>query len=767
MTTSILVNRSEAARRISHFCFRVSRSHPGRSLTVPHGVFASTLIVILSAGLARAQCNAGVNAINWTGKTIGNWSAAGNWDLGCVPANGSGAFYDVTLTAAGHSNVAAYDNGGTTIDSLTLGSGMELNATGAAQVLVVGDASSPTDSTGILINDGLMLWRSGAELAVNNPSVINSGTVDMDASTLQVNGDFGVNLGDLALENGSTGNVTRSLNNWDGGSVQVTGSTLTVSNDLNNGNGTGSTGAQISLESGANLTVLGNFTNTSDHFGAGAYVLVDSGSTLAVGGGFSNTGEGDVTIQNGSNLTVLGEFTNASSANLILQGTGNSASLAVFQNSGTVEVDPGSTLNATRWLDLGSNGNLENGGTWGLSGGQFKYAFDESGATSSDILSIGTGTIVLTANGAALTLDANGSDVLISHDGGITSALDNLNTIYSNGWLELNGISQNLQGSLTNNGLLQVNEGSDMTIGNGGNGSLTNNNKVQIEQGSFMSVNGAVTNSSQLLVDGSQLIVRGDFNNSAGTLQMGGGGGTNGLIEVFGAGGFSNQGGTVNLNGTGDVLDALQFANRNGSVSIGKGELINIPDGTYAQSAGSTNVNGTLTAGLTSIQGGTLTGGGTIFGKVDNSGGKVIPLDADIPLPATLTINGSYQQETGGTLEIDLGGTGAGDFSVLGVQGTTMLDGTVDFTAVNGFTPAIGDDFTFLLSSAGVSGDFANMVLTNFSCPAGAVCTDVLATHSVTFEINAARPTPEPAACFLFGSSLLGLGALLRRRLGV
>ncbi len=64
--------------------------------------------------------------------------------------------------------------------------------------------------------------------------------------------------------------------------------------------------------------------------------------------------------------------------------------------------------------------------------------------------------------------------------------------------------------------------------------------------------------------------------------------------------------------------------------------------------------------------------------------GTTAPVDSS----GTFTINGNYSQDAGGTLDILLGGTGAGQFSLLAVSGLASLDGSVDFTTINGFTPA-------------------------------------------------------------------------------
>jgi hypothetical protein len=196
-----------------------------------------------------------------------------------------------------------------------------------------------------------------------------------------------------------------------------------------------------------------------------------------------------------------------------------------------------------------------------------------------------------------------------------------------------------------------------------------------------------------------------------------------GRVTVAGA--FNNgSGGALTMNGAGDTLTAGSVSN-NGGISVGAGETLN-STGAYTQTGGSTDVAGSLKAGSYSQSGGstmielggtiltstfTVSGGsaqvaGTIVGAVSVGGGSIQP--GTPGTPGTLNIIGSYTQGALGTLIIDLGGTGTFDFfGLLSITGAASLDGTVDFTTVNSFTPAIGDDFTFLLASS-VSGGFDN-----------------------------------------------------------
>ena len=128
--------------------------------------------------------------------------------------------------------------------------------------------------------------------------------------------------------------------------------------------------------------------------------------------------------------------------------------------------------------------------------------------------------------------------------------------------------------------------------------------------------------------------------------------------------------------------------------------------------------------------------------------------------PSTLTIQGNYTQNSSGTLLIDLAGTGAGQFGVFSVTGLATLDGTVDFNFMNGFTPTKGDEFTFL-NFGSKSGDFSSIIVPGFS---SAAYTEIVGPNSLTLEFNQAAPVPIPAAVWIFGSGLIGLIGIRRRK---
>jgi autotransporter-associated beta strand protein len=162
---------------------------------------------------------------------------------------------------------------------------------------------------------------------------------------------------------------------------------------------------------------------------------------------------------------------------------------------------------------------------------------------------------------------------------------------------------------------------------------------------------------------------------------------------------------TVGSNNLSTFFDGF-IEGAGGLTKIGTGTLT-LTFGSDQLYTGDTNVNGGVLQVDSSINsntfvnhGGTLAGsadflgrGGTINGNVTN-GGKVSPGSAGAP--GVLTIVHNYTQAEFATLMIQIAGASAGQFSVLDVLGTANLSGFLDPVLLNGFTPTIGQSFTFL-----------------------------------------------------------------------
>jgi len=164
--------------------------------------------------------------------------------------------------------------------------------------------------------------------------------------------------------------------------------------------------------------------------------------------------------------------------------------------------------------------------------------------------------------------------------------------------------------------------------------------------------------------------------------------------------------GAFTLQGSRTFTTSGDFTNA-GTVSIAPSSTLNV-GGMYQQSAGLTVLaGGTLTAtNLVDIEGGELDGSGTINGNVLNAA----TLNVGGPLAAgILNINGDYTQTAGADLLVQIGGPNAGtDFSQLNISGQATLDGTLTVTLINGFVPNTGDSFG-VLTFGSANGSFATL----------------------------------------------------------
>ncbi len=255
--------------------------------------------------------------------------------------------------------------------------------------------------------------------------------------------------------------------------------------------------------------------------------------------------------------------------------------------------------------------------------------------------------------------------------------------------------------------------------------------------------------------------------NNAGTINNTGTFSNQSGVPFDNAGKFNNAGalnnsGALNTSGslinTGTIINDGSITNA-GAVAIALGATLSNP-GTFIQSAGSTKVDGLFSSSTTiQINGGTLSGSGTIQGDV-TMGGTLSPGDS----PGVLTITGNYTQFGNGTFTAELTGRMLGtQYDQLIVGGTATLDGTLDVNLLNDFAVKVGDHYV-LMTFASESGQFSTLDLPK--SVGGEKWVLSYNPTEITLSVEAV-PTPEPSGLLMLGSGLLGIAWTLRRKINL
>jgi len=196
-------------------------------------------------------------------------------------------------------------------------------------------------------------------------------------------------------------------------------------------------------------------------------------------------------------------------------------------------------------------------------------------------------------------------------------------------------------------------------------GSLTlqNNTQFSLYSGMIQVFGTLVSETVFEVYAGTNIYIEGTFENKNWL-------GNQGNITIQNGGVFNNQ--TTgrflnqNLGGRGHlIIDAGGAFNNYGTVKWEGGLVTN---------------NGTLNARTT------LTGNVTINGSLKNEG-TLAPGNS----PGLYTITGDYTAASTAIHNFEIGGTTPNDYDRLVAGGTAALDGTLNVSLINGFTPAIGN----------------------------------------------------------------------------
>ncbi|HTW95924.1 MAG TPA: calcium-binding protein, partial [Tepidisphaeraceae bacterium] len=496
---------------------------------------------------------------------------------------------------------------------------------------------------------------------------------------------------------GATFDFPAGLLQWSGGTIDASGGLL-----VNQGT------IDVTPAAGNQTILVGTLENQASvvQSGAGNFGFLngatfqnDSSGTydLQTDGGFGcYQGDGNATFSN-AGLLVKSMGTGDSS----FFSVPNESSNVALNNSGTLEVETGTLTVGTGGTFTGGNFIVDTGAT-----------LDPAGSSTVTYTGTFTG-----SGGGSVTL-ASGQITIAS--GGATFDFPSLFFQWTGG--TINGTAA----ALTNADSMTV----DPSAGNETLlvGAMVNDGTVdQTTTGDFGMLNAATFDNESgatydFLTDGGMGCYQGDGNatfNNSGTLTKTGGTGTSSFFSV------PNESSNVILNNTGVVSaisGSLSFdcpvtqvssdTLTGGTWDAISGATINLPSGTtITENDADITLEGAGAAfggiaGLANNVGSFTVGDGAAFttsGGLTNNG--LITLKSN----SSLTVGGAFVQSSGGTLAYLLNGTpSSGSFGQLLVQQQATLGGTVDVAPINGYSPAVGDQFT-VAAYPSVSGTFSTV----------------------------------------------------------
>jgi uncharacterized repeat protein (TIGR01451 family) len=659
-----------------------------------------------------------------------------------LPSGGSGTIsggtiLNTTLTALGGSTLT-FDttSSGNTVDGSTINinSGATANWNGANQLFL---------ANGAAINDaGTWNWTGGGNVATSGttPAITVSGALNKTTST-------------------ATTGVAANLQNA-GGTISAQAGALQLNyNGTSNHSGTfdTSSGAEIDFGGTGGSSTFTNVTNT----GTGLLKFLGGTHSFTTGTTLNNLELDQATLAGGAILTYTGTFdwkggtvncfVNNSGGTLNLLGTLGNMTLGADLSAGTVNftsanalnINSGVTFNSSGTFTLAGNGNI--GGATGTLHSIGTITRTTAGSntisaflSSSGPLNLGAGSLTLTggsniagaltsASGTTLALTAGSHNLLLSSSLGAGFA----------GTLQIAGATVTDVGTFAPAGTLAISSGSFAWNGSTtatmgqlamSGGTLSGSGAIQLDSTTNNWTGGTITGTPSF----DTFTVNGNLNIApAGTTILDGRTLTNTFHVTLAAGAtfpleLDNGAAIVNTSGStfdmqndaGIITNAGSAAFSNAGLltkSAGSGtqpfspaltttQTLNLFSGTlqllssFTQSAGTTTLNGgtlSTSAATLNFSGGTLAGAGSINASLTNSGATINP--GTNAAAGTLTINGAFNQ-TAGTLIADLFGNGNND--QLSVSGTANVAGNVNVQLQGGYTPAGGDSYTLINSSA-------------------------------------------------------------------
>ncbi|WXG53143.1 MAG: hypothetical protein RNU03_20935 [Candidatus Sedimenticola sp. (ex Thyasira tokunagai)] len=197
------------------------------------------------------------------------------------------------------------------------------------------------------------------------------------------------------------------------------------------------------------------------------------------------------------------------------------------------------------------------------------------------------------------------------------------------------------------------------------------------------------------------------------------------------------------------------------SFSLGGGGIIDLTGAQSGFVIGNPGVQAVTAGSVNVFETGVFTGSGVVKGTLLN-GGDVGPGNS----PGVLTVD-NYMHTPDGTLMIELGGLVVGtEYDVLNVIDTAALDGMLELSIINGFTPMEGNVFD-IITAENITGTFDQLLLLG---TAADYMWDIQILQNEVGTIDVLRLTagaaavPLPSAVWLFLSAAVCLVGIGRRK---
>ena len=656
--------------------------------------FGTPYVALNNAGTLEMTAPSGATTIDYplddTSGTVTNTSSGTLNLVGGATLNGT------TLSNA-PSGTFNLEEGGTINGTLTVGGAISL--TGGTFTASDGSAIvPPSGGTGALQVTGATLSlggtvSTGSMVALDGGALTGPGTLALGSQVIWTSGL----LGDALTNAGTiiaigTGSMTLDGTLTNTGTIDVTGATTIDVASYDGATIDNQAGATFDFQAGATLSDY----SIANGFGT-PYVALNNAGTLEM-----TAPSGATTIDYPLDDTS-GTVTNTSSGTLNLVGgaTLNGTTLSNAP-SGTFNLEEGGTINGT--LTVGGAISLT-GGTFTASDGSAIFppsggtgALQVTGATLSLGGTVSTGSMVA-LDGGALTGPgtlALGSQVIWT-SGLLGDALTNAGTI-----IAIGTGSMTLDGTLTNTGTIDVTGATTIDVASYDGATIDN------QAGATFDFQAGATLSNYSIANGfgTPYVA---FNNS-GTLEMTAPSGT-ATIDYS----LNNTGGTVEaLGGTLSIPDSgvssgtlgagTWVVGANSTLTL-NANVSTLPSTVILQGSGSnftglSSLTSITTTGTLELENGATF---TISGDLDNAG--TIDLAA-----GTLNVPGNYTQESTGTYAVGIGGVTPGSlYGQLNVTMSTTLNGDLNVSLLDGYTPPEGDSYqvlTFASETSNFSAEF-------------------------------------------------------------